>query len=102
MARPRWHQRVTVQSFERVGLAFSNVVGGDQLRPQRFAVGVLGGKRLEFTDDGIRASARDFGFRASGLGQHFVFCQRGGECLDEGEFVQVIEHRPAPLGQRGG
>ena len=87
--------------LQSVGLAFSDVVGGDQLRPQRFAVGVFAGKRLELTDDGIRASARDFGFRAGGVGQQFVFCQRGGECLDEGEVAQVIKNRPAPFGQCG-
>ena len=45
------------------------------------AVRVFAGKRLELTDDGVSASARDFGFRPNGVSQHFVFHQRGGECV---------------------
>ena len=58
-------------------------------------------KRLQLTDDGIRASARDFGFRAGGVSQHFVFHQRGGECVGEREITQVIKDRRAPFGQCG-
>ena len=46
---------------------------------------MLGGKCLEFTDNGIGASARDFGFCAGDMDQHMVFCQSGGERLDESE-----------------
>ena len=88
-------------SREGIGLPLDQVVGGDQLRPQRLAVRVLGRQRLQFTDHAVTTPARDFGLGQCGVGQHLVFDQSSGERVDELEVPKVVEHRPAPLGQRG-
>lgn len=67
--------------------------------PQRFSVGVFGGERLEFTDDGIAAAAGDLGFGAGGVDQHLVLHQRGGKCVDEREVGQVVQYPPTPFGE---
>ena len=56
-----------------VGLAFNDVVSRDQLQPQPIIERVFGGKPLKLTDNGVSASACDFGFRHGGMGAQFVF-----------------------------
>ena len=87
---------------ERLGLAFGQVVGGDQLRPQRLTVGMFDRQGFELADDGIATPASDFGFRPRGVRHHLVLGQRGGECVDELEVAQVVQNRSAPFGQGGG
>jgi hypothetical protein len=48
---------------------------------------MFSGKRLELTDHGVGASARNFGFGEGGLGHPFDLHQRGGKRVDEGEFA---------------
>ena len=86
---------------EGIGLALGDVVGGDQLSPQPFAIGMFGAKHLQARDHGVGTSARDLGLGERGLDRHSDLRERGGERVDEGEFAEVIEERPAPFGQRG-
>ncbi len=86
---------------KRIRLTFGQVIGGDQLRPQRLAVGVFDRQRFEFTDDGIATPASDFGLRARRVRHHFVLGQRRRERVDELKFAQVLQNRSAPFRQRG-
>ncbi len=86
--------------FQRVGLALGDVVGGDQLRPHRFAVRVLGGQRLQFADHRVASAAGDFGLGAGGLRHHLVLGERGGQRVDEVKIPQVVKYWSAPFGQR--
>ena len=84
---------------QRVGLAVGEVVGRDQLGPQRLAVGVLRGQDFEVDDHGRGASASDFGLRLRGVDQNLFLHERGGKGVDELKVAQVLEHRSPPLRQ---
>ena len=83
-------------------MAFGQIVGGDQLRPQWFAVRVLGGQRFQFADHGIASPTGDLGFRERGVCHHLVFGERSGERVDELEVAQILQHGPSPFGERRG
>ncbi len=72
---------------EGVRLPLGDVVGGDQLGPQRFPEGMFGAKQLQARDHGVGTSARDLGFGEADLGHHFDLGQRGGKRIDESEFA---------------
>ena len=68
-------------------MALGDVVGGDQLGPQRFPERMFGGKRLEADDHGVGTPACDLGFGQANLGHDFDLGQRCGERIHEGEFA---------------
>ena len=82
---------------EGIGLALGDVVGGDQLRPQRLAIRMRSGQALEHTDHGIGTSTGDFGFRMSGVHVDFILGERGRERGDELELGEVLEYPSTPL-----
>ncbi|CDQ45629.1 hypothetical protein BN1047_03528 [Mycolicibacterium neoaurum] len=89
-------------SVERIGLSVAEVVGDDQLGPQRLPVRMLGYQLLQRADHGMASVASDFGLGVGGMGDHLVLGQRRRERADELEIAQIVEDRSAPLRQRLG
>lgn len=81
-----------------VVLAFRQIVGGDQLRPQRFSVRVLAHQDFELTDYRMHSAASYFDFCSRSDCHELVLCQCRREGVHEFEVTQILEHRPAPLG----
>ena len=73
----------TAVGIQGVGLTFRQIVGGDQLRPQRLTIRMLDGQRFQVVDDGMATPARDFGLCPGGVRHYFVLHQRGRERIHE-------------------